>query len=60
MLVSLLLGSIPGILIGSQAAARIPETALRIVLAITLMVVATKLSLDVHVPARLVSMLTAR
>jgi uncharacterized protein len=48
ILVSLLAGSIPGILLGSYAAARIPEMALRIVLAITLIVVATKLSLDIH------------
>ena len=48
VLISLLAGSIPGILIGSQAAARIPETALRIVLAGTLIVVATKMTLDMH------------
>jgi uncharacterized protein len=41
----LILGSVPGILVGSYAAARIPEFALRIVLAATLLVVATKLSL---------------
>jgi hypothetical protein len=54
VLVSLLLGSIPGILIGSYAAARIPEAALRLVLAGTLIVVATKLSLDIH-PSNLMS-----
>ena len=48
VLVSLLAGSIPGILIGSFAAVRIPETALRLVLAATLVLVATKLSLDMH------------
>jgi len=48
VLVSLLLGSVPGILIGSYAAVRIPETALRLVLAGTLIIVATKLSLDIH------------
>ncbi len=48
VLVSLLLGSVPGILIGSYAAVRIPETALRYVLAATLMVVAAKLSTDIH------------
>jgi uncharacterized protein len=48
VLAFLLLGSVPGILIGSYAAVRIPETALRIVLAITLIVVATKLSLGMH------------
>jgi len=45
VLASLLLGSVPGILVGSYAAARIPEFALRIVLAAALLVVATKLSL---------------
>ena len=45
---SLILGSIPGILISSYLAVRIPETALRIVLAVTLVVVATKLSFDLH------------
>jgi uncharacterized membrane protein YfcA len=40
----LILGSVPGILIGSYAAVRIPETALRVVLAVTLIAVATKLS----------------
>jgi uncharacterized membrane protein YfcA len=48
VLISLLAGSIPGILIGSYAAVRIPEMALRLVLAATLVVVATKLSLDIH------------
>ena len=41
----LILGSVPGILVGSYAALRIPEFALRIVLAAALVVVATKLSL---------------
>ena len=40
----LILGSVPGILLGSYAAVRIPETALRVVLAIALIAVATKLS----------------
>jgi uncharacterized protein len=40
----LILGSIPGILLGSYAAIRIPERALRLVLAVTLIAVATKLS----------------
>jgi uncharacterized membrane protein YfcA len=48
IMISLLLGSIPGIVIGSYAAVRIPETALRLVLAGTLIVVATKLSLDMR------------
>jgi uncharacterized membrane protein YfcA len=48
VLISLLAGSIPGILIGSYAAVRIPEMALRMVLAGTLVVVATKLAVDIH------------
>ncbi len=45
VVVFLILGSVPGILVGSYAALRIPEFALRIVLAAALLVVATKLSL---------------
>ncbi len=60
VLFSLLLGSVPGILIGSQAAVRIPETALRLVLAMTLFVVAAKLSFDVNASTHLVSALTQR
>jgi uncharacterized protein len=41
---ALIFGSIPGILVGSYAAARVPETALRVVLALTLLAVASKLS----------------
>jgi uncharacterized membrane protein YfcA len=41
---ALILGSVPGILIGSYAASRFPETALRVVLAFTLLAVAAKLS----------------
>ena len=48
VLLSLLAGSIPGILLGSLVAVRIPETALRLVLAATLIVVATKLVSDIH------------
>lgn len=48
VLVSLLVGSIPGILIGSYAASRIPEMALRLVLAATLIVVATKMITDMR------------
>jgi uncharacterized protein len=48
LLIPLLLGSVPGILIGSYTAARVPEKALRLLLAATLIMVATKLSLDVH------------
>jgi uncharacterized protein len=40
----LILGSVPGILLGSYAAVRVPEKALRLVLAATLIAVATKLS----------------
>jgi uncharacterized protein len=43
---ALIFGSIPGILVGSYAAARFPERALRIVLALTLLAVATKLSFE--------------
>lgn len=48
VLASLLLGSIPGILLGSYIVPRIPETALRLVLACTLMLVASKLSFDTY------------
>lgn len=41
----LILGSVPGILLGSYLAIRIPETALRLVLAAMLVLVATKLSI---------------
>jgi uncharacterized membrane protein YfcA len=41
---ALIVGSVPGIVIGSYAATRVPETALRLVLAVTLLAVATKLS----------------
>jgi uncharacterized membrane protein YfcA len=41
---ALIFGSVPGILIGSYAASRFPETALRVVLALTLLAVAAKLS----------------
>jgi uncharacterized membrane protein YfcA len=43
---SLLVGSLPGILLGSYSAIRVPERALRLVLAATLLVVATKLGVD--------------
>jgi uncharacterized membrane protein YfcA len=39
-------GSLPGIMIGSYSAIKVPETALRLVLATTLMLVATKLAVD--------------
>jgi uncharacterized protein len=40
----LLVGSLPGIVIGSYFATRVPETALRLLLAVTLIVVAGKLA----------------
>jgi uncharacterized membrane protein YfcA len=43
---SLLVGSLPGIVLGSYVAIRVPERALRIVLAATLIVVAGKLASD--------------
>jgi hypothetical protein len=43
---SLLAGSLPGIVLGSYMAIRVPERALRLVLAATLIVVATKLGYD--------------
>jgi len=50
ILAALILGSVPGILIGSYAAIRVPETALRLVLAVTLVVVAIKLSFGLLPP----------
>ena len=49
--VALILGSVPGIVLGSYVAVRVPEPALRIVLAVTLVIVATKLSFDLAPPA---------
>ncbi|HEY7299557.1 MAG TPA: sulfite exporter TauE/SafE family protein [Xanthobacteraceae bacterium] len=43
---SLLAGSLPGIFIGSYCATRVPEKALRLALAATLLLVATKLGVD--------------
>jgi len=48
---SLIIGSVPGILLGSYAAARVPDRALRLVLAVTLLAVATKLSFGLLPPA---------
>ncbi len=48
--VLLIMGSVPGILLGSYAAVRTPERALRLVLAGTLVVVATKLSFGLLAP----------
>src|SRR5258707_4252480 len=42
----LLIGSLPGIVLGSYFATRVPETALRLILAATLILVAGKLSSD--------------
>jgi len=42
----LLIGSLPGIVIGSYCASRVPETALRLLLASTLILVAGKLASD--------------
>jgi uncharacterized membrane protein YfcA len=46
LLIPLLLGSVPGIVLGSYTVAHVPEKALRLILAATLVLVATKLSLD--------------
>ena len=54
---SLLAGSLPGIVLGSYFAIRVPESALRLLLAATLIVVAGKLLYD-HVESNS-SMLTA-
>ena len=45
LLLSLLLGSVPGVLIGSIAAARFPETVIRLVLAVVLAAVSLRLLL---------------
>jgi uncharacterized membrane protein YfcA len=57
---ALILGSIPGILVGSYAAARFPEKALRVVLAITLLAVATKLSFELVPSPEVVAAQTVR
>jgi uncharacterized protein len=46
LMIVLLTGSLPGIIIGSYFATRVPETALRLLLATTLLLVATKLGTD--------------
>ena len=46
-LVSLLAGSLPGIFVGSSISARVPDAALRYVLAAVLIVVGSKLAIDV-------------
>jgi uncharacterized membrane protein YfcA len=50
-LVSLLAGSIPGIFVGSSIAARIPDAALRYILAAVLVIVGSKLAIDVVTPS---------
>jgi uncharacterized membrane protein YfcA len=54
----LLVGSLPGIFLGSYLAVRIPETALRMLLATTLLVVASKLAFDYLDQSSLVTALT--
>ena len=54
---SLLLGSLPGIFVGSYFAIRIPERALRLVLATTLLVVASRMAYEHAIDAS--SILTA-
>jgi len=46
IIVSLLAGSLPGIFVGSYFAIRVPERALRIILATTLFVVASRIAYD--------------
>jgi len=48
-LLSLLVGSLPGIFAGSMLSARVPDVALRYILAAVLMIVGAKLALDVNV-----------
>jgi uncharacterized protein len=59
VLAALLLGSIPGIVLGSYIAARVPEKALRFVLAATLIIVAVKLSFDVRASSGAAPFVTA-
>jgi uncharacterized protein len=48
LFISLILGSVPGILVSSYMAPRIPEGALRVVLASILVIVAARLSFELH------------
>jgi len=58
---SLLVGSLPGIVVGSYIAVRVPERALRLILAATLIVVACKLAIDEwHAPASAITAFTKR
>jgi uncharacterized membrane protein YfcA len=61
LLGSLLVGSLPGIFIGSYFANRVPERALRAVLAVTLLLVASKLAVDEwNAPSSVVTAFTRR
>ena len=61
LLIPLLLGSVPGIVLGSYVVTRVPEVALRLLLAGTLVVVATKLALDTYsAPGAVVTATTSR
>jgi uncharacterized membrane protein YfcA len=54
LLIPLLLGSVPGIVLSSYVVTRVPETALRLLLAGTLAIVATKLAFDTYSSAGVV------
>jgi uncharacterized protein len=61
LLIPLLLGSVPGIVLGSYVVTRVPETALRLLLAGTLAIVATKLAFDTYAsPSAVVTATTNR
>ena len=47
-LVALLMGSLPGIFLGSMISTRVPDVALRYVLAAVLILVSAKLAADLH------------
>jgi uncharacterized membrane protein YfcA len=51
-LVSLLAGSLPGIFVGSSISARVPDTALRYVLAAVLIIVGSKLVVDLSAQSK--------
>ena len=51
-LVSLLAGSLPGIFVGSSISARVPDTALRYVLAAVLIIVGSKLAVDLSAQSK--------
>jgi uncharacterized protein len=53
-----LVGSLPGIVIGSYSAVRAPEVALRLVLAATLIVVGGKLASDEFHSSSIIAVLT--